>query len=158
MELKFTASVLEALNVMSQVQGGVIFAKTKGVEWAPENPDTLLTKVDRPVWCNFRFFHRIMAKPIRRTRRVEPTAKEPGCWELARTVEFYYTGKLVAVVELVGMVIDGHRLGTGMDNSSFWGVSKVGYFQYFDTAADGGTRDWREVELSEGMTGAFIRY
>lgn len=158
MELKFTASVLEAINLMSQVQRGEICRRTKGVEWDPENPDTLFTKVDRPVWCNFRFFHRITASPIRRTRRVEPAGKEPGRWELARTVRFYYVGKLVAIVELVGMVIDGQRLGTGMDNSSFWGVSKVGYFRDFDTAADGGTKDWREVELTEGLTGAFVRY
>jgi hypothetical protein len=157
-EIRFTASVLEAIHVMSQVQGGKVFARTKGVEWDIANPDTLITKVIRPVWCNFRFFHRIKSSPIRRTKRVDPTAKESGRWELERQVEFYYHGQLVARVELVGMKLDGANLETGMDNSSFWGVSKIGYYQYFDTAQDGGVRDWQEVELEAGLSGCFVRY
>ena len=141
---------------MSEVQRGEIFERTKGVEWNPDRPDTWTTKVDRPVWGNFRFFHRIKTSPIWWTKRVEPTARKAGCWELARTVEFYYRGQLVAVVELVGMKLDQCDLETDTDNSSFWGVSKVGYFRLLDTPR--GMSDWREVELEAGLSGRFVRY
>lgn len=156
MELKFTASVIEAIEVMSQVQRGKIIRRTKGVEFDPARPDTIFTRVDSPVWTNFIFFHRIKARPIRRTRRIEPKGNEPGRWELARLVEFYYAGKLVALVELVGMVVDGQHLGTGLDNSSYWGVSKVGYYRTFNTTKE--PEGWIEFEFEANQTGCFVRY
>lgn len=128
MEIRFTASCITALECMLQLEKG-----------------TLGTKLERPVWCNFDFFSRIKASPIRRTERVEPTPERRGSWKFERTIEFFHHGSRVAVVNLVGQKIDGDH--EGLDNGSFWAVTRIGYFRSFSGGLSDSPEDWREIEL-----------
>ncbi|MFY9461577.1 MAG: hypothetical protein WAP51_00035 [Candidatus Sungiibacteriota bacterium] len=141
MEIRFTASVIEAVDCVLQLKRGTFWAHPKDTT----DPDDG-TKVKPPAWCNCNFFSRIKASPIRRTERVEPTQERPGSWKLARTVEFFYHGSRVAAIDLVGQTIDGFH-HEGLDNGSFWAVTRIGYFQYFSGGQHGSLEDWREIEL-----------
>jgi hypothetical protein len=129
MEMKFTASIIEALDAVLRLEKGIHPA---------------ISKTERPVWCNFSFFSRITATPIRRTKREEPTQERLGSWMLERTVEFFHHGTRVAVVDLIGQKIDGED---NLDNSSFWAVAKIGYCQYSAGGLNEPPRDWRVIEL-----------
>ena len=139
MEIRFTASVIEAVQcVLRLTQGNLWVIPKEGMGAIPG------VKVESPVWCNFDFFSRIKATPIRRIKRVDPTRGRQGSWELERTIEFFHHGSCVAVVNLIGLKIDEQ---SGLDNDSFWAVIRVGYFQSFSGGLSSSPQDWREVEL-----------
>lgn len=124
-EFKFTASIIEALEAVLRLKEGTLPA---------------ISRADQPVWCNFRFFSRIKATPIRcMNDQLVPKMLE-------RTVEFFYRGIRVAVVDLVGQKIDG-------DNDSkfeFWSVLKIGYFQCLDAPR------WKVIELPLSLHGRIL--
>lgn len=129
MEIRFTASILEALGTVLRLVNGT----------HPEIPAT-----EKPVWCNFSFFSLIRATPIRRTKRDEPTHERLGSWMLERTVEFFHRGTMVATVCLVGLKIDG--VGD-LDSGSFWAVASITYCRSSVRGLNGITPGWRVIEL-----------
>ncbi len=146
MEMKFTASIIEAIECLSRLQSGRYKVVPKGGKWLHEGGGVLL---EAPVWCNFSFFSRIKASPIRRKSRLEPDKDHVGCWRLERVVEFYHHGKCVAVVELAGIKYD--TFTGGLDNGGMWAVSGLGYYWRFDHVDP---EDWREIQLEvTGYTG-----
>lgn len=140
MEIRFTASVIEAVECVLRLNSGTLWVRPKGT-----TDPAAITKVERPMWCNFDFFSRIKASPIRRMERVEPTQELLGSWKLGRTIEFFHHGSRVAVVDLVGCKIDGNH--EDLDNSSFWAVTRIGYFQSFSGGLSDFPKDGREIEL-----------
>ena len=140
MEIRFTASVIEAVECALQLKRGDLWVRPKGT-----TDPTVGTKVERPMWCNCDFFSRIKASPIRRTERVESTQERRGSWKLERTIEFFHHGSRVAVVDLIGQKIDGDH--EGLDNGSFWAVTRIGYFRSFSGGLLDSPKDWREIEL-----------
>lgn len=140
MEIRFTSSVIEAVETVLRLEKGTLLVSAR------DGGDLSVShRPERPVWCNFDFFSRIKASPIRRTERVEPTQKRLGSWKLGRTIEFFHHGSRVAVVDLVGQKIDGDH--EGLDNDSFWAVTRIGYFQSFSGGLSDSPKDWREIEL-----------
>lgn len=142
-----------AIDTMSWIMSGKIFAHRQGVE---RFLDTYPTRVEAPVYSNFAFWHRIKPLPIQKVLRVEPTAEVVGHWTVERKVQFYLQGKLMAIVELVGMRPDESCLGQGLDNASFWGVSRVGYFLSGGGLITDPPTDWREVDLVPSESGRFM--
>lgn len=140
MEIRFTSSVIEAVECVLRLEKGTLWDYPRGT-----TDPAAGTKVERPVWCNFDFFSRIKASPIRRTERVEPTGVRRGSWKLERTIEFFHHGSRVAVVNLVGQHIDEDY--EGLDNGSFWAVTRIGYFRSFSGGLSDSPKDWREIEL-----------
>ena len=107
MEIKFTASVLEALSYALRLTSGNLYVHRKGRHCdLPQG-----VRVQAPSWWSFDFFHRITATPIRRTKREEPGPDSIGHWELARTVAFWHWGQRLLVIDLVGMKLDGEDRG-----------------------------------------------
>ncbi len=150
MEMKFTASVVEAIECVLQLQRGLLRYFPKGSDLSSHDNSV---SVPPPVWCNFSLFSfsRIKATPVKMTERVHRTTEHIGSWKLERKVEFYYWGHHVATVELIGHKSDGAF--DKLDNGAFWAVTRLGYFQQFD----GGHKlptDWKEIELEViGMSG-----
>lgn len=140
MEMKFTASVGMALEHALKLARGALWVLPKGCQHLAN----LEVRQEWPVWCNFTFFHRIEASSIRRTERVEPTPERSGSWNLSREVEFFYDGRCLVVIKLAGRRYDGQG---DLDNSSFWAVSNIGYFQTFSGGLHGVADGWREVEI-----------
>ncbi|MBI4094734.1 MAG: hypothetical protein HY435_00890 [Candidatus Liptonbacteria bacterium] len=138
MEIKFTASVIEAVECALQLAHGNLWVHPKGTVGLVEE----MVKAARPSWCNFSFFSRIKASPVRRKTRVAPTEERLGHWKLERRIEFFHAGAHVATVDLVGIKIDGHDL----DNESFWAVARIGYFQRHDGGLYTPPSEWKEVE------------
>jgi hypothetical protein len=135
MEIRFTSSVIEAIEFVLRLLSGHLTAIPKGAQF--ETPAEMTEKyvpLRAPVWCNFDFFSRIVPRPIQRTERVEPTADTLGSWMLERKVEFYHAGRLVALVTLVGQKID--KSGTKVDNEAFWGVSSISYCMVSGSGSD----------------------
>ena len=140
MEIRFTASVIEAVKYVWRLSEGTLWVRLKG-----STDPAARTKIEYPVWCNFHFFSRIKASPIRRTERMEPTQEKRGSWKLERAIEFFHHGSRVAVVDLVGQKIDGDH--EDIDNDSFWAVTRIGYFRSFSGGLYDSPKDWREIEL-----------
>ena len=151
MEIRFTASVIEATNFMMLLTAGCksVLPKDSSYETTEEMLGSYV-KLSQPGWCNFDFFDRIKASPIRRTERVEPTPESVGSWRIERSVEFYLHRQLVARIHLVGMKCDGGN----EDNDAMWAISKVGYFKRFDHA---NPEDWFEIKCRvTGLTGRWV--
>lgn len=134
MEIRFTASVIEAIQFVLRLMKGKFWLSEGGL-------------ADSPVWCNFCFFSRIKASPIRRVERIKPTRERPGpaSWKLERTIEFFCRESRVAVVDLIGQKFDGDD--DGLDKGSFWAVTRVGYFRSFSGKLSDSPKDWREIEF-----------
>ena len=142
MEMKYTASMALATRMVLDLEREGLYVKPKGAE-----PELHSISVQRPVWCNFVFFSRIKASPIRRTTRTEPATGKHGSWALERTVEFFYRGTRVAEVQLVGKKIDGLALEEGLDDGSFWAVSRIAYLRHHDASHSDFRKNWTEIEL-----------
>jgi hypothetical protein len=126
MEIKFTASVIEAIEFMLRLLSGHLTAIPKGAQFETAAEMTnAYVPLRAPMWSNFDFFSRIVPRPIGRTKRVEPTADTLGSWELERKVEFYHAGRLVALVTLFGRKID--KSGANLDSGAFWDVDSISY-------------------------------
>jgi hypothetical protein len=152
MEMRFSASVIEAISYVLGVLSGRKTALPRGTQFStPDEMLAALVTLPRPCWCNFDFFSRIDPSPIRRVERVDPTEGSLGWWELEREVEFYHAGHIVARVQLVGRKIDksGH-----LDNSAFWGVSRITYCLTSGSgAADPRAKGWCDFECETlGLT------
>ncbi len=137
MEIRFTESVIVAMEAVLQLEKG-----------------TLLVPGCRPVWCNFRFFNKVKASPIQQTERVEPTQEKRGSWKLKRTVEFFHYGSCVAIVNLIGQKVDGDR--RGLDNGSFWAATRIGYYRSFSGGLSDPPKEWREIKLEHGRLVAYV--
>ena len=118
---KFTASVIIAIQaVMKLVSPQGLRMRLKGATGPGD-----FTELPRPDWSNFDFFNRIEATPIRKTKRVEPTAEHIGHWVLEREVHFDFRGSPVAVVWLVGHKSDATK--GDRDNNTWWAIAKIAY-------------------------------
>ncbi len=136
MEAKFTTSVVLAVNFVLGLASSV-----RGQIWKDK-------RLVQPTWCNFLFFRRIKALPIRRMERVAPKDGNVGHWNLEREVEFYLREELVAVVYLVGQKYDQLEWsGNHLDNSSGWAISRVSYTPVFPSPSDGRAVEWINVPL-----------
>lgn len=140
MEIRFTASIIIATECALRLAWGQLHLLPKG---SPVEYDHWV-KLEAPEWCNFSFFGRIVASPIRRVERFEPSDGRPGVWKLEREVEFYYQGHRVAVVTVVGQKTDGRTVHP--DNDSAWAVTKLGYFRTLGWTLSDPPKDWREFE------------
>lgn len=124
MEMRFSLSVITAIEAVKRLEQGE-FGKA-------------------PLWCNFRFPSRLKASPIERVNRNDPIEGDRiGSWDLARKVEFFYSGRKIATVFLKGLELDG----TQGDNNSFWGVREIEYLPYLE-----GAEETETVFLGEYLT------
>jgi len=148
MEMKFTASIVEALQCILKLERGNLFIYPKGTDLSSK-PVPSPTRVEAPIWRDFHFFSFIRATKIRFTRHIEPIeGRRCGSWMLERQVLFFHRGRRIALVKLVGQKLDV-RDKKDFDNDSSWAVKSFGYYRY---GGDVPT-DWKEVELAEtGMT------
>lgn len=148
MEMKFTASVVMAVQAMIELQQGWLRVWLPGQENEYGVSDSR-TPLPPPCWCNFAFFRRIRALPIQRKKRVEPVlGKEVayrdqrlGYWEVEREVHFWHGTTLVGKVTLRGEKCDGPLNGRGDDDKTMWAITKIAYMT--------GDRNngWLEYEL-----------
>jgi len=141
MEMKFTASVVMAVQAMLELQQRRLRVWLPGQEAEYGFSDSR-TSLPPPCWCNFAFFRRIRALPIQRKKRVDPVPdKSVGYWEVKREIHFYHGMVLVGKVTLRGEKCDGPLNGRGDDDKTAWAITKIAYMT--------GDRDngWLEYEL-----------
>lgn len=155
MEIRFTASIVEAIHFMNELVAGRQKVFPKDYSFAADDDlSSVLITLQRPRWSHlsrqFGFFGRIKATPIRETERFLQGGhlKGPG-WRIQREVEFYLKGEFVARVHLVGEKYDGWN----DDNDAMWNVSKIGYFRVWDRPPS----DWFEFECKvSGLMGRLV--
>jgi hypothetical protein len=142
MEIKFTASIIEALDCVLQLLRGDLWFDGK--------------KVEPPKWCNFSFFNQIEASEIRRKREIQPAHdRRRDWWILKRTVKFFYHGSCIATVYLVGQKTIGHD--SELDNVSFWGVTRLRYSHSFSGGLNASPEEWREIKFEHtSLRGHFV--
>lgn len=160
MEIRFTLSVMEAINMVLRLVSGrlSIIPKSTNPQTA-EDLERAYIRVEPPVWCNFDFFGRIKAAPVRRTSRREPSREHVGSWRLEREVEFYHhNGNLVAVVHLIGEKYDG---SANCDNEAMWAVDQLRYAMTSSGIINEGIRSplgWRQVDIKViGLSGRLVK-
>ena len=141
MEMKFTASVVMAIQAMIDLQRGCLREWLPGQE-AQFGLSDARTCLPPPCWCNFMFFRKIVPGPILKKKRVEPVRDERvGYWEVEREVHFWHGTDKVAIVTLRGQKCDGDLNGRGHDDKTAWAIKKIAYKT---GDRDGG---WLEYEL-----------
>ena len=140
MEMRFSASIVAALNFALRLERGMTGLCTQ------------------PCWCNFVFFDRISASPREEwiDPDSDPDSARPFRWQMSRVVEFYYRGYCVAEVFLTGRRSASASLPDGAD--TFWGISGVEYAQYTSAIRGEPPTDWRTVNLPEHgrMTAGYV--
>ena len=141
MEIKFTASVVMAIQAVMDLQRGVLRVWLTGQEKQYGLSDAR-TCLPPPCWCNFVFFRKIDVKSISKKKRVEPVRdKTVGYWEVEREIHFWHGKNKVAIITLRGKKCDGPLNNRGQDDKTSWAIKKIAYMT---GDRDGG---WLEYEL-----------
>lgn len=146
MEMKFTASVVMAIDAMLKLQQGMLRVWLKGqeTEYGISDSRTLLSA---PVWSNFAFFRKIESLSIERKRRVEPQGDEGGHWEVERDIRFFHGVQLVGRVTLRGKKYDALLPKRSHDDKTMWAISKIAYASSATKSETG--RAWTPLEEYE---------
>ena len=140
--LKFTASFMVATEFMLELLDGGIWRYD-----CQSRRDQLL--LAQPSWVRrIRFFSRIEATPIRKSKKESKSVPGPFYTELGREGSFCRFGLLFATLTLSG---SSHGEASGrrkLDNRSAWGVIKVRCaMEWVGSDDDPEPKAWKEVEL-----------
>ena len=131
-----TRSITEAIVCVLELCKGTLSVRLQGTVDSPEK-----VTLEPPSWEGFKFFDRIQASDIVATERVKPVLGKEGSLKQKRTVEFFYNGYSVVIVDLLGERCD-RNWEHDIYNWSSWAVARIGYFKSYSRKWNGSTTDW----------------
>lgn len=123
--MKFTASVMLAVNTALELQQGTLRVWLKGQEEEFGRSDSRIL-LSRPSWTNFLFFRKIDSS-FKPRQRVEPQGEQAGYWVKEQVVQFYHGSQKVCVVTLRGKEYDYSISERKGDDKTWWAVETISY-------------------------------